>query len=96
MGRGEAGSQGAAQRGHGWTKENTRREEKKPYCPTQSNSQAAAGSPGTRQRGEGERRSCCLSGWTYIKLVHVNRREIEPSFVVTLMNPLLVTVNLFF
>lgn len=48
--------------------------------------------PGTR----GERHSCCLLGWTYIKLVNVNRREIELSFVVTLMNPLPVTVNLFF
>jgi len=46
--------------------------------------------------GERERCSCCLSGWTYIKLVNVNRREIELSFVVTLMNPLPVTVNLFF
>lgn len=46
--------------------------------------------------GGRERHSCCLSGWTYIKLVNVNRREIELGFVVTLMNPLPVTVNLFF
>lgn len=51
---------------------------------------------GSGGEGERERLSCCFSGWTYIKLVNVNRREIELSFVVTLMNPLPVTVNLFF
>lgn len=48
---GEAGSQGAAPSGCGWTKKNARREEKKPYSPVWSNFQTAARSPGTRQRG---------------------------------------------
>lgn len=46
---------------------------------------------GRRREGSG-----CLSGWTYIKLVNVNGREIEASFVAALMNRLLATGKLFF